>query len=164
MKFGDVRDFLPRALAAGVRVGLGTDGPASNNTLSIFETARCAALLAKSAVRDARAARIGEILPLCHAGGEVLGLAGYGRLEEGSLADLVLLDPRTPSMVPEHDVFANILYSLGERNVHTVIVDGKVLVREGRLLHLDMEELRRRAAEITSRLVAGAAGQPLQRY
>jgi len=164
MKFGDVRDFLPRALAAGVRVGLGTDGPASNSTLSIFETARCAALLAKSAVRDARAARIGEILPLCHAGGEVLGLAGYGRLEEGSLADLVLLDPRTPSMVPEHDVFANILYSLGERNVHTVIVDGKVLVREGRLLHLDMEELRRRAAEITARLVAGAGGQPMQRY
>ena len=164
MKFGDVRDFLPRALAAGVRVGLGTDGPASNNSLDIFETARCAALLAKCAVRDARAARIGEILPLCHAGGEVLGLSGYGRLEEGSLADLVLLDPRTPSMVPEHDVFANILYSLGERNVHTVIVDGKVLVREGRLLHLDMEELRRRVAEITSRLVAGAAGQPLQRY
>jgi 5-methylthioadenosine/S-adenosylhomocysteine deaminase len=164
MKFGDVRDFLPRALAAGVRVGLGTDGPASNSTLSIFETARCAALLAKSAVRDARAARIGEILPLCHAGGEVLGLAGYGRLEEGSLADLVLLDPRTPSMVPEHDVFANILYSLGERNVHTVIVDGKVLVREGRLLHLDMEELRRRAAGITARLVAATADRPMQRY
>jgi 5-methylthioadenosine/S-adenosylhomocysteine deaminase len=164
MKFGDVRDFLPRALAAGVRVGLGTDGPASNNSLDIFETARCAALLAKSAVHDARTARIGEILPLCHAGGEVLGLAGYGRLEEGSLADLVLLDPRTPSMVPEHDVFANILYSLGDRNVHTVIVDGKVLVREGRLLHLDMEELRRRASEITSRLIAGAGGQPMQRY
>jgi 5-methylthioadenosine/S-adenosylhomocysteine deaminase len=164
MKFGDVRDFLPRALAAGVRVGLGTDGPASNNTLNIFETARFAGLLAKSAVRDARAGRIGEILPLCHAGGEVLGLADYGGLVEGSLADLVLLDPRTPSMIPEHDVFANILYSLGERNVHTVIVDGKVLVREGRLLSIDMEELRRRTAEITSRLVAGAAGQPLQRY
>ncbi len=164
MKFGDVRDFLPRALRAGIRVGLGTDGPASNNSLDIFETARCAALLAKSAVRDARSARIGEILPLCHAGGEVLGLSGYGRLEKGSLADLVLIDPRTPSMTPEHDVFANILYSLGQRNVHTVIVDGKVLVREGLLLHLDMEELRRRASEITSRLVAGAAGQPLQRY
>lgn len=164
MKFGDVHDFLPRALAASVRVGLGTDGPASNNTLGIFETARHAALLSKSAAHDARVARIGEILPLCHAGGEVLGLAGYGRLEEGSLADLVLLDPRTPSMIPEHDVFANILYSLGERNVHTVIVDGKMLVREGRLLHFDMEELRRRSSEITSRLVAGAPGQPLQRY
>jgi 5-methylthioadenosine/S-adenosylhomocysteine deaminase len=67
-------------------------------------------------------------------------------------------------MLPEHDVFANILYSLGERNVHTVIVDGKVLVREGQLLHLDMEELRHRTSEITSRLLAGAAGQPLQRY
>jgi len=164
LKFGDVKDFLPRALAAGVRVGLGTDGPASNNSLGIFETARDAALLAKSAARDARVARIADILPLCHAGGEVLGLTGYGRLEEGSLADLVLLDPRTPSMVPEHDIFANILYSLGERNVHTVIVDGKILVREGRLLYLDLEEIRRRCSEISSRLAAGTAGSPMQQY
>ena len=164
MKFGDLHDFLPRALAAGVTVGLGTDGPASNNTLDIFETARAAALLAKSARRDALAARIGEVLPLCHAGGRVLGLPGYGRLEEGSLADLVLVDPRTPSMTPEHDVFANILYSVGQRNIHTVLVDGKVLVREGRILHMDMEELRRRAGQITSRLVAATADRPLQQY
>ena len=164
MKFGDLRDFLPRALAAGARVGLGTDGPASNNTLDIFETARAAALLAKCARRDARAAAIGEVLPLCHAGGRVLGLADYGRLEEGSLADLVLVDPRTPSMTPEHDIFANILYSIGQRNIHTVIVDGRVLVRDGRLLHLDLEELRRRAAEITARLVAATADRPMQRY
>jgi 5-methylthioadenosine/S-adenosylhomocysteine deaminase len=163
-KFGDIGDFLPRALAAGVRVGLGTDGPASNNTLGIFEQARWAALMAKSSLRDARAARIGQVLPLCHAGGGILGLPGYGRLEEGSLADLVLIDPRTPSMLPEHDVFANILYSLGERNVHTVIVDGKVLVREGRLLHIDAAEIARRTAGITSRLVAAAAERPMQQY
>jgi 5-methylthioadenosine/S-adenosylhomocysteine deaminase len=163
-KFGDIGDFLPRALAAGVRVGLGTDGPASNNTLGIFEQARWAALMAKSSVRDPRAARIGQVLPLVHAGGELLSLPGYGRIEEGSLADLVLIDPRTPSMLPEHDVFANILYSLGERNVHTVIVDGKVLVREGKLLHIDAAEIARRTAGITSRLVAAAADRPMQRY
>jgi 5-methylthioadenosine/S-adenosylhomocysteine deaminase len=164
LKFGDVHDFLPRALAAGVAVGLGTDGPGSGNSQGIFEAARDAALLAKAARRDARVARIGEVLPLVHRGGEVLGLAGYGRLEEGALADLVLLDPRTPAMTPEHDVFANILYSLGERNVHTVIVDGRVLVREGRLVDLDPEELRRRAGEIAARLVRTAGEAPLQSY
>jgi len=164
MKFGDVNDFLPRALAAGVAVGLGTDGPGSGNSQGIFEAARDAALLAKAARRDARVARIGEVLPLCHRGGELLGLAGYGRLEEGSLADLVLIDPRTPAMSPEHDLFANILYSLGERNVHTVIVDGRVLVRDGRLLHLDVEMLRRRAGEIAARLVRTAGGSPMQSY
>jgi len=164
LKFGDVRDFLPRAFASGVHIGLGTDGPASNNTLNIFETARDAAFLAKSAMRDPRAARIGEVLPLCHAGGEILGIDGYGRLEEGSLADLVLIDPRTPSMTPALDIFANILYSIGERNVHTVIVDGKVVVREGRLLHLDIEEMRARAKEITEKLLRKAVDRPMQRY
>jgi len=164
MKFGDVNDFLPRALAAGVAVGLGTDGPGSGNSQGIFEAARDAALLAKAARRDARVARIGEVLPLCHRGGELLGIAGYGRLEEGAPADLVLLDPRTPAMTPEHDVFANVLYSLGERNIHTVIVDGRVLVREGCLLHLDLEELRRRAGEIAARLVRTAGDSPMQSY
>ncbi len=164
LKFGDLNDFLPRALQAGVRVGLGTDGPGSGNSQGIFEAARIAALLAKAARRDARVARIGEVLPLCHRGGELLGLAGYGRLEEGAPADLVLLDPRHPAMMPEHDVFANILYSLGERSVHTVIVDGRVRVREGRLLGLDLEELRRRAGEIAARLVRAAANAPMQSY
>jgi 5-methylthioadenosine/S-adenosylhomocysteine deaminase len=164
LKFGDMQDFLPSALAAGVRVGLGTDGPASNNSLSIFEAARDAALLAKAARGDARAARIGEVLPLGHAGGELLGLPGYGRLEEGALADLVLLDPRHPAMTPEHDVFANILYSLNERCVHTVIVDGRVLVREGRLAAGDLEELRRKAGESAARLVRSAGERPMQIY
>ena len=164
LKFGLMHDLLPRALAQGVPVGLGTDGPASNNTLGIFEAARCAAFMAKSARADARTAQIGEVLPLCHRGGEILGLAGYGRLEEGSLADLVLLDPRTPAMMPEHDVFANILYSLGERSVHTVIVDGEVLVRDGRLVHLDLEELARKTAEIASRLIRSAGEEPMQVY
>jgi 5-methylthioadenosine/S-adenosylhomocysteine deaminase len=164
LKFGDVRDFLPRALARGTRVGLGTDGPASNNTLNILETARDAALLAKSSVGNARVARIGDVLPLCHAGGEVLGLKGYGALEVGSLADLVLIDPRSPSMAPEIDPFANILYSIGERNVHTVLVDGKVVVREGRLLSLDFEEVRSRTMKIAERLLRKNFDRPLQRY
>jgi 5-methylthioadenosine/S-adenosylhomocysteine deaminase len=154
MKFGDVNDFLPRALAAGVRVGLGTDGPGSGNSQDIFEAAR----------KDARVARIGEVLPLCHGGGELPGLTGYWRIEEGCLADLVLLDPRTPAMMPEHDIFANILYSLGQRNVHTVLVDGQVLVRAGRLVRLDLEELARKTGEIAARLTrTSAGGRPIQK-
>jgi 5-methylthioadenosine/S-adenosylhomocysteine deaminase len=164
MKFGDVHDFLPRALHAGVRVGLGSDGVASNNTMNIFETARCAALLAKASRRDPQAGRIDQILPLCHEGGEVLGLSGYGRVEEGGLADLVIIDPRMPAMIPEHNLFANILYSLDERAVRTVIVDGKVLVRDGRLLNVDMELLARKASEITARMLRATTDSPMQRY
>ncbi|HVO40363.1 MAG TPA: amidohydrolase [Spirochaetia bacterium] len=164
LKFGDVHDFLPRALAAGVTVGLGSDGPASNNTMSILETARFAALLAKASRRDPLAARVEEVLPLCHAGGQVLGLPHYGRVEPGCLADLVLVDPGTPSLVPALDPFANLLYSFSERSVHTVIVDGRVLVRQGKPVHLDLEQLSRKASEIAERLKVRSAAKPMQTY
>ena len=164
LKFGDVNDFLLRALAAGVKVGLGTDGPCSNNTLSIFEAARDAAFIAKSSRDDAEVAPIAEVLPLVHRGGEILGLPAYGQLQEGSLADLVLIDPATPNMVPEHDVFANLLYSLNPRNIHTVIVDGRIVVRQGSLVNIDLGEVMAKSTEIVSRITNRDYDGPLQRY
>jgi 5-methylthioadenosine/S-adenosylhomocysteine deaminase len=164
LKFGDLPDLLPRALAAGVAVGLGTDGPASNNTLSILETARDAALLAKCARRDPTVAPVGGVLPLLHGGGRILGVPDYGTVGEGSPADLVLLDHRLPSLRPGVDPFADLLYSVNERSVHTVIVNGRVVVREGRLLSVDLEELYARAGEIARRLVRRSTDRPMQRY
>jgi 5-methylthioadenosine/S-adenosylhomocysteine deaminase len=164
LKFGDVNDLLPRALAAGVKVGLGSDGPCSNNTLNIFETARDAAFIAKSSRDDAEVAPIADVLPLVHRGGEILGLPGCGRLQKGSPADLVLIDPRTPNMVPEHNVFANFLYSLNQRNIDTVIVDGRVVVRQGALLTIDLDEVISKTVEIIGRITNTDYDGPLQRY
>jgi 5-methylthioadenosine/S-adenosylhomocysteine deaminase len=164
LKFGDVNDFLLRVQAAGVKVGLGTDGPCSNNTLSIFEAARDAAFIAKSSRDDAEVAPIAGVLPLVHRGGEILGLPAYGQLQEGSLADLVLIDPATPNMVPEHNVFANLLYSLNQRNIHTVIVDGRIVVRRGSLVSIDPGEVMAKSTEIVSRITNRNYDGPLQRY
>jgi len=164
LKFGDLPDVLPRALAARVPVGLGTDGPASNNTLSILETARDAALLAKCARRDPTVAAVREVLPLAHCGGRVLGVPDYGTIREGSPADLVLLDNRLPSLRPGGDVFADLLYSFNERSVDTVIVNGRVVVREGRLLTVDLEELYARVGEIAGRLTRRNTDRPMQHY
>jgi 5-methylthioadenosine/S-adenosylhomocysteine deaminase len=164
LKFGDVHDFLLRALEAGIPVGLGTDGPCSNNTLSIFEAARDAAFIAKSVRDDAEVAPIAEVLSLVHRGGEILGFPGYGRIQEGSLADLVLIDPATANMVPEHNVFANLLYSLNERNIHTVIVDGRVVVRAGALVNVDLREVIAETVEILKRITNRDYDGPLQRY
>jgi 5-methylthioadenosine/S-adenosylhomocysteine deaminase len=164
LKFGDLPDLLPRALAAGVSVGLGTDGPASNNTLSILETARDAALLAKCARRDPTVGAVGQVLPLLHAGGRILGVPDYGTIREGSPADLVLLDDRLPNLRPGVDPFAGLLYSLNERSVHTVIVNGRVVVREGRLLTVDLEEVYARVEEIAARLRQRSTDGPMQRY
>ncbi len=164
LKFGDVNDFLLRALDAGAKVGLGTDGPCSNNTLSIFEAARDAAFIAKSARDDAEVAPIDDVLPLVHRGGEILGFPGYGRVEEGSLADLVLIDPATANLVPEHNVFANLLYSLNQGNIHTVIVDGLVVARQGFLLNIDLKEVIAKTVEVVSRITNRDYDGPLQRY
>jgi 5-methylthioadenosine/S-adenosylhomocysteine deaminase len=168
LKFGDLHDFLPRALTTGINLAFGTDGPCSNNTMNIFEVARDAALLAKSSVQDAESATIIKLLPLLSGGGRVLGLPGYGEIIEGAPADLVLIDPASPNMQPEHNIFANILYSLGERNIHTVIVDGKVVVRGGKLVNFPlaggMAELYNEIAKIKNRITRAGRGRPMQSY
>jgi 5-methylthioadenosine/S-adenosylhomocysteine deaminase len=162
-RFGDIHDFLPRAVQVGVPCALGSDGPASNSTINIFEAARDAALLAKCATRNPQAARLRDVLGLlCN--GAALGMSGYGRVDKGALADLVLIKPDSPNMQPEHNVFANVLYSLGERNVDAVIVDGKVVVRDGRLVGIDLPELYRAAAAAARRLTTAVSGTPLQTY
>ena len=163
MKFGDINNFLPRALKAGVNIALGSDGLASNNTVNIFETARDAALLAKCSTRNPETGVIADILPLLNSG-EVIGLKNYGEVKEGSLADLVIIDPSTPNMMPGNNIFADILYSLNNRNVDTVIVDGKVVVENGKLLTIDVEMLQAEATEISKRLVATVADKPMQSY
>lgn len=164
MRFGLVKDLLPRALEAGVQIGLGTDGAASNSTMNLFEAARDAALLAKCATRDPEVATISEVLPLLCKGGRLLGIEGCGRIEEGALADLVLIKPDTPNMQPENSVFANLLYSVSDRNVHTVIVDGKVVVQDGKLVCIDLDALRREVAVAAERLRVPAGAPPRQMY
>ncbi|RKX86016.1 MAG: hypothetical protein DRP58_05020 [Spirochaetes bacterium] len=163
MKFGDVNDLLPRALKAGVKVAYGSDGLASNNTVNIFETARDAALLAKCSTRNSETGKISDILPLLNSG-EVIGLKDYGEIKEGALADLVLIDPSTPNMMPGNNIFADILYSLNNRNIHSVIVDGELVVENGKLLTIDVEELKNEAVEISKRLVATVSDKPMQSY
>lgn len=163
MKFGDINNFLPRALKAGVNIALGSDGLASNNTVNIFETARDAALLAKCSTGNPETGVISDIIPLLNSG-EVVGLKDYGEIKEGALADLVIIDPSTPNMMPGYNIFADILYSLNNRNVDTVIVDGKVVVENGKLLTIDVGELQAEALEISKRLVATVSDKPMQSY
>lgn len=163
MKFGDINDLLPRAIKAGVKVAYGSDGLASNNTVNIFETARDAALLAKCSTRNPETGVISDILPIINSGG-VVGLKDYGEVKEGALADLVIIDPSTPNMMPGNNIFADLLYSLNNRNIHSVIVDGELVVDNGKLLTIDVEELQAEASEISKRLVATVSDKPMQSY
>lgn len=164
LRFGDSHDFLPRALSSGAGVALGTDGPASNSTMNIAEAARLAALMGKSASGNAETARLSEVLPMMFAGGKALGLPNYGAVVPGAPADLVLLDLNTPEMFPGTNLFADILYGLDGRNIHSVMVAGRLLVEDGKLLSVDYKALRDEAQAIAGRLVSTEADAPMQEY
>lgn len=153
LKFG--WDPTPvRALrAAGVPVGLATDGAASNNTLDVWESMALTALVQKSAERDATWATARQVLH--HAttqSAQVVGLGDrVGSLAPGRRADVILVDLTGPHTQPVHDLAATLVHSARAADVRTTVVDGRVLMRDRRLLTVDVAEV---AAELAPRLAA----------
>ena len=126
-------------LAAGVTVGLGTDGAASNNDLDMFEAMRFAAFLQKHARNDPRALPAPAVLDMATRDGAVaLGLgAQVGSLEVGKRADVIMVDTRGPRQTPMFDPVAHLVYSAHGDDVTTTIVNGKVLMRDRKVLTLN---------------------------
>ena len=149
-------------LAAQVPLGLGTDGAASNNDLDMFEAMRQAALLHKLITRDPRALPAQTALEMATRGGaRVLGLEKQiGSLEPGKRADLVVVGMRRARQTPMYDPVSHLVYVTRGDDVETVIVHGKVIMRDGRVLTLDEEavlaDARRLAGEVRA-AVGGAS-------
>ena len=130
-------------LRQGVNVGLGTDGAASNNRLDMFEEMRLAALLAKG-----QSNRAGE-LPAYQAlqmatlnSAKALGLGDrIGSLVKGKMADIAAVDFSAPELSPCYDPVSHLVYSAGREHVSHVWVDGKILVKEGKLTTLNEQEI-----------------------
>ena len=144
-------------IAAGMEVGLGTDGPAgSNNNLDMFEEAASAARLQKVSRNDPKAISAREVLRLATIGGaQVLGLADkIGTLERGKRADVVIVDLQQPKTQPVYSVESAIVYAASGNSVVTTIVDGRILMRRGELLTVDEEETMRKAKQYRDKVLA----------
>lgn len=126
----------------GVPVGLGTDGPGSGNTLDILESMRFLSLVEKDKTRDATWLTSAHALDIAtRQSAAVVGQAGrIGALLPGYRADLALIDLRAPHLQPLHDLAAALVLSVQAGDVRTVLVDGAVLVDEGRLTTIDVAE------------------------
>ena len=141
----------------GVNVCLGTDGPASNNTLDMFETMKIAALLQKITYRDPGVLPPYKVLRMATINGaKALGLSRkIGTIEVGKRADIVLIDVFKPHLRPLHNIYATLVYSAQGSDVDTVIVDGKVLMehRQVKVLNEDtvMERAEKAALDLLSR-------------
>ncbi|MEE9115624.1 MAG: amidohydrolase [Thermoplasmata archaeon] len=124
-------------LQAGINVSLGTDGTASNNNLDMFESMKFAALLQKFSTNDPTVLPAGEVLGMATAKGAEALRIDAGVVKVGKLADLILVDLRSPAFNPNHDFTSNLVYSANGSCVDTVICDGKVLMLDG---HVEGEE------------------------
>ncbi len=139
-----------------VKVGLGTDGPASNNNLDLWEEIRLVATLHKGVEKDPVCIPAIEALKMATRNGmEILGWDNSGVIKEGYKADIILLDLNKPHFYPRHNLISHLVYSASSSDVDTVIVDGKVLMEKGQLKVLDEEkimfEAEKRAFELIKR-------------
>ncbi len=151
---------------AGVPVGLATDGAVSNNTLDVWESMRLMAMTQKQAQASPEVMTIAEVLHVATRGSaQVIGLADQiGAVEPGCLADLILVDMSGAHVQPLHSVTASLVYATRASDVQTVVVDGKVIMRDRQLLTLNKAEIVEQVNRAMQRLAHRVPGQRIQVY
>ena len=132
---------------AGVSVGIGTDGAASNNDLDMFEAMRQAAFQQKLVTMDPTAVSAAEALELATLGGaRALGRGQrLGSLEPGKLADLIIVGMSKARQQPLYDPISQVVYASRGDDVETTIVNGRVLMRDRKVLTMDEATVLREA-------------------
>ncbi len=134
---------IPQLMDSGVRVGIGTDGPASNNDLDMFEEIRTAAFIHKLTCGDPTVMDAQTVLKMATNGGaKVLGIEDQtGSLEVGKKADIIILDLEKPHAYPRYNIYSLIVYSLKSSDVETVIIDGEIVMKNRNFLTIKEDVL-----------------------
>jgi 5-methylthioadenosine/S-adenosylhomocysteine deaminase len=127
----------------GVVVGLGTDGPASNNNLDLFEEMRSASLMGKLISGNPESISARAVLNMATTGGaRALGMEDeIGSLKPGKKADVAIVALDKPHLTPMYDPISHLVYSAKASDVRDVIVNGEIIVRQGRIMTVDEAEL-----------------------
>lgn len=148
MKLASGVSPVPDMLALGIPVALGTDGSASNNDLDMFGEMGSAARLHKVIRKDPTVMSAATVLRMATCdGARALGLGEVtGSLEPGKKADLIVVDMRKPHLSPMYNPQSHLVYSVKGSDVRDVMVDGRMVVENCRLLTLDLDSLMEQAA------------------
>jgi 5-methylthioadenosine/S-adenosylhomocysteine deaminase len=146
-------------LNAGVLIGLGTDGAASNNDLDMWEEMRLASFLQKVDKMDPEVMSASTVLRMATSGGaKAIGIGDkVGALQVGMRADIIQVAFDDVHFVPTYDVISHLVYVADEQDVASVTVDGRLLMRDGEFLTIDTDRVRREATEIAARIQSALA-------
>jgi len=147
-------------LAQGVRVGLGTDGAASNNDLDLWEEMRLSALIHKVEMKDPTVIPALTALKMATSmGADAIGLGDVtGQLVAGKRADMIQVSFDSPRLSPMYDVVSHLVYAIDASDVVTTMVSGKLLMQAGKVLTLDGKRVKA-AADAKSKIIMQSVAQ-----
>jgi 5-methylthioadenosine/S-adenosylhomocysteine deaminase len=145
---------ITNMLKAGIDVGLGTDGCASNNNLDMFQEMDTAAKLEKSARLDPTVMSAHTVLHMATSGGaKVLGLDSLvGTLNPGKKADIVVVNLNKPHLTPLYDEYSHLVYAVNGADADTVLINGRIVMKDRKLLTIDETEAMQRVNQIALRV------------
>ncbi|MBN1318570.1 MAG: amidohydrolase [Anaerolineales bacterium] len=152
LKLADGIAPVPNMASAGVKLALGTDGPGSSNDLNLWTVIRLAAVLHKGATLDPTALPAKDVMRMATIdAARALGLGDeIGSLETGKKADVVLIDLNRPHLTPLFNYYSHMVYAVGRDDVSTVVIDGKVVVRDRKLITIEIEPLMSRVRSLVA--------------
>ena len=147
---------IKKLLSRGIRVALGTDGPASNNALDMFREMYLVTGLQKLITKDPVSIPAFEVLKMATVNGAIaMNLENAKYLEEGQLADIIMIDLSRPSMQPINNIINNIVYSGSKDCVKMTMINGKILYYDGEFfINERLEDIYKKVQELTEELKA----------
>jgi 5-methylthioadenosine/S-adenosylhomocysteine deaminase len=156
MKLASGTAPVPRMLALGIPVGLGTDGAASNNNLDMFEVMDFTAKLHKLVMMNPAVLPAATVVEMATLGGaRAMGMdQEIGSLETGKRADLILVETDSAHGLPLYNVYSHLVYSLKGADVTTSIINGRVVMLDRKVLTVDAQLIRDKAREFQKRISA----------
>ena len=146
---------VPKLLAVGIPVALGTDGASSNNNLDMLQEMRTCALLHKVSTMDPTVLPAYKALEMATVNGaQALGLDNQiGKLQKGYKADMIIINLEAAHQIPRYDIVANLVYAGQASDVDTVIIDGKIVMKNRQIVTLNEAEVINKVKRIAARLM-----------
>lgn len=157
MKLGSGLAPIDRFIDSGLKLTVGTDGPASNNNLSVLESVRMVSLLAKGISGNPRKLNVSEAFEILTVNGaKALGFNDVGVLREGFKADLILVRKDVVNMVPMHSPHSNVIYSMYPTDVDSVIINGEIVMMDRKILTIDEGVVKKEFNNFLNKLIQKA--------